>query len=531
MSISTNNDAAFPRQSRNVVWYAGLGFGIVLAIGCAVWHQCTRRDSEKAGHEVDRLMQWAEEALEFERDLVSMYGAALQPPGPGWDRPSQSVISAERSANERFTRLSKAVIDANGQSEYSVLVQTLTSIEEPLAQLSQELEGLPPTGRPGPPSREAVRERLNAARNRFDDADRALDSFSGSIQDALRVAKARHLRVKRLHDQSALFLMCLLGSSLGGTSILFYRFRIRAQREARVREELIEQLKGADLKYQSIFDNAVEGIFQTTPDGRFLTANRALARMYGYRSPEHLMGSMFDIGTQLYVEPEQRSALLKTLRGGDVVSNLEIEIVRADGRTIWVRENVRAVRDQRGELLYLEGTVEDVSDRWWNEQRRRLQYATARVLERAASVAEARPMILQTVCEILDWDMGAVWDVNAGETHLECVEVWHAPHIDIAEFEEAVTRAQHEIGEELAGEVWESGEPKWIANLQSRADSMGARIAVKHGMGSAFGVPIKVAGEVRHVAEFFSPKISLPDPELLQTLGLIANQLGHLIER
>lgn len=369
-----------------------------------------------------------------------------------------------------------------------------------------------------------MRAKLNAARDGFDEVQLVLSRFTDELNRVRGTLEARLTEAKREHERSEQFLISILVVLLGTTSFLFIRFR-------RWTLDATGQQQAAEAKYRSIFDNAVEGIFQTTPDGCYLTANNALARMYGYRSPEHLVESLSDIGAQLYADPEQRQALLEIVQRDQVVSNLEIEIVRADGRTMWIRENVRAVRDSEGQLLFLEGTVEDISDRHWSEQRRLLQAATAQVLEHATSVAEARPLILQTICEVLNWDMGAVWDVNADSMVLECVEVWHAPHIDIGEFEDVVSRARHQIGEGLGGEVWESGEPKWIVDLTAGAQTPGTRVAVKQGMGSAFGVPIKVMGEVRHVVEFFSPKISLPDPELLQTLGLIASQIGQLIER
>ncbi len=323
----------------------------------------------------------------------------------------------------------------------------------------------------------------------------------------------------------------LLLLTIGGTTIFLYQIVRRMRRDVIERARLIEELRDRETKYRSIFDNAIEGIFQTTPEGKFITANRALARMYGYKSPEHLIESLSDIGTQLYVDPAQRAALLQVLHEEDVVSNFEFEVVRADGRMMWLRENVRAVRSEDGTLLYLEGTVEDVSERWWSEQRRRLQYATARALNESASVAEARPKILQSICDILEWDMGAVWDVDLSATLLRCVEIWHTPNVDISEFEAANVRTTYRPGAGLAGEVWQSGEPKWIANLADESSFPNATIAVKAGMGSAFGVPIKVNGLVQHVLEFFSPKMSLPDPELLQTLGIIGSQLAHLIER
>ena len=315
------------------------------------------------------------------------------------------------------------------------------------------------------------------------------------------------------------------------TLVLSRRRTRRVEAAAAEREGILARLSATEGKYRTIFDNAVEGIFQTTPEGRFLTANRSLARMYGYDSPEHLLGALTDVGTQLYVDPAQRAGLLAALQTADVVSNFEFEIIRADGRTLWVRENVHAVRDESGALLYLEGTVEDVSGLWWGEQRRRLQYAMARVIADAASVEDARPKLLRTICETLEWDMGAVWDVEADAGVLHCVEVWSVPDIEIGDFEKANAALECRRGQRLAGEVWQMAEPKWIADLAGADGYPNAQLARKCGMASAFGVPIEVRGEVCHVLEFFSPKIAPPDHELLQTLGAIASQLSYLIER
>jgi two-component system cell cycle sensor histidine kinase/response regulator CckA len=315
-----------------------------------------------------------------------------------------------------------------------------------------------------------------------------------------------------------------------GLAIWYARQRWRrSQARTLEREQLVGQLRDADNKYRSIFNNAIEGIFQTTPEGRFITANRALARMYGYDSAEHLMESLTDVAAQLYADPSQRQALLEALRHDDVVSNFEFEVVRADGRTMWVRENVHAIRDEGGKLLYLEGTVEDVSNLWWGEQRRRLQYATARVLGDAATVEEARPLILSTICQALEWDIGIAWEEQAGELH--AVEMWHQPELQTEELQLALPHMSYRRGQRLAGEVWASGEPQWMADLSADEAYVNGEVALLCGMSSAFAIPISVNGEVRTVLEFFSPKITLPDPELEQTLGAISSQLGHLIER
>ncbi len=304
----------------------------------------------------------------------------------------------------------------------------------------------------------------------------------------------------------------------------------RLLKEADNREELLPQLRATEAKFRSIFDNAIGGIFQTTPEGRFVMANRALAQIYGYETPEDLIANLTDVATQLYVDPSQRESLLEALRADDVVSNFEFEVVRADGRTIWVRENVHSVRDDHGELLYLEGTVEDVSDRWWGEQRRRLQYSTAQVLGDAATVEEARPHLLEAICKELEWDIGIAWEVEA-DGMLRAAEMWHAPEVQVEALRRALPRLSYRPGQKLVGEVWETREPRWIPDVADDPDYSHAEFVIVSGMSSAFAFPISVNGEVRQVLEFFSPKITLPDHELTQTLGSISSQLGPLVER
>jgi diguanylate cyclase (GGDEF)-like protein/PAS domain S-box-containing protein len=128
-------------------------------------------------------------------------------------------------------------------------------------------------------------------------------------------------------------------------------------------------LKEAEEKYRGIFENAIEGIFQSTIDGRYLSANPALARIYGYNSPEELIENIVDIETQLYVNPKRRRDFINLLEKHDKVSNFEYEAYCKDRSIIWVAENCRAVRDSQGNLLYYEGTVENITDRKQTEEK------------------------------------------------------------------------------------------------------------------------------------------------------------------
>jgi len=114
-------------------------------------------------------------------------------------------------------------------------------------------------------------------------------------------------------------------------------------------------------KYRAIFDNAIAGIFQSTPNGRFVQVNAAMARMYGYASPEDMIASVTDIAKQLYVDPELRVSLLQRLANGEQIKNFESLDFRKDGSTFWTSANMQEIRDEQGILRFYEGTVEDIS--------------------------------------------------------------------------------------------------------------------------------------------------------------------------
>ena len=124
-----------------------------------------------------------------------------------------------------------------------------------------------------------------------------------------------------------------------------------------------EALRRAENKYRGIFENVVEGIFQTTPDGHFIAANPMLARIYGFASEDELITSFSDLSRQLYVDPNRRAEFTRRLEQEETVSKFESEVYHQNGSVIWISENARAVREASGKLLYYEGTVEDITER------------------------------------------------------------------------------------------------------------------------------------------------------------------------
>jgi sigma-B regulation protein RsbU (phosphoserine phosphatase) len=145
----------------------------------------------------------------------------------------------------------------------------------------------------------------------------------------------------------------------------------RSLRYAIERHRMDRALLEAEEKYHGVFDHLVEGIFQTTPEGRYLIANAALARIYGYGTPEELIQSLTDISRSLYVQPGRRDEFIRLMQQNDILTGFESEVFRKDGTVIWISENCRAIRDKQGRVHYYEGTVEDITQQRSAEEKLR----------------------------------------------------------------------------------------------------------------------------------------------------------------
>jgi PAS domain S-box-containing protein len=187
-------------------------------------------------------------------------------------------------------------------------------------------------------------------------------------------------------------------------------------RDITERKQAEEALRQAEQKYRSIFENAAEGIFQTTPDGKHLSANPALVQMYGYESEADLIAHLTDIEHQLYVQPNRRSEFVAALDRHGVVSGFESEIYRKDNSTIWTSENARAVRDEQGQLLYYEGTVEDITQRKAAEAA--LRESEAKEREKSQQLAQALQELQQTQAQLVQSEkMSSLGQLVAGVAH------------------------------------------------------------------------------------------------------------------
>ncbi|NEP12562.1 MAG: CHASE2 domain-containing protein [Symploca sp. SIO2C1] len=182
-----------------------------------------------------------------------------------------------------------------------------------------------------------------------------------------------------LHDEKGRIYR-IIGSSINITE--------RKQAEAALQE--------AEEKYRSIFENTDEGLFQTTPEGKYLSANPALARIYGYSSPEELIVCLQNINQQLYVDKSRRAKFVALMRAQERVSNFQSQVYRQDGSIIWIEENAHVVYNAKDKPLYYEGSVVDITMRKiWEEALHYQQQCTEDLLYNILPAPIAKRLKLQ----------------------------------------------------------------------------------------------------------------------------------------
>ena len=180
--------------------------------------------------------------------------------------------------------------------------------------------------------------------------------------------------------------------------------------------------KDAEEKYREIFENAVEGIFQTTPEGRFISVNPALARMFGYASPKEFIDSVSDMSAQVYADPKKRLEHLAMLEERGVIRGFETFGIKKDGSTFWGSISSRAVRDDAGNVIRYEGFVQDITARKRMEEELTMHRdylgelvaeRTAKIREETARRRQKEEQYLALVESITEW----VWETDVDFSH------------------------------------------------------------------------------------------------------------------
>ncbi|HAN46366.1 MAG TPA: hybrid sensor histidine kinase/response regulator [Cyanobacteria bacterium UBA8156] len=206
-------------------------------------------------------------------------------------------------------------------------------------------------------------------------------------------------------------------------------------------EQLVQENQG----YRRLFEQAAEGIFQTTAEGQYLRVNPALARIYGYASPAELLTNIRNIGAQLYVDPQQRQRFLDLMAAHGAVTDFEAEIYRKDGSTTWIVESAHRMCGADGTFLYFQGTVRDVGPQRRQERFWRQAAAAISELMRGALFAlefsAAVQRVLEVAAETLAVSRCSLWLAPPTQSdRLVCVDLYNAQMQTHGQGEELLAR-------------------------------------------------------------------------------------------
>jgi PAS domain S-box-containing protein len=189
---------------------------------------------------------------------------------------------------------------------------------------------------------------------------------------------------------------------------------IESIRDITERKIAEKELKRSQEKYHNIFENSILGLYQSIPEGRYLSVNPAFARLFGYSSPQEMIACVTDIGQQLYSNPKDRERAIKQIVEQGYLEGFELEVQRRDGTKFWVSMNTRIVQDEDG--LHYDGTVEDITKRKRAEDMLRAAKEVAEAATKSKSDFLANmsheirtPMnaVIGMTCLLLDEDLTA----------------------------------------------------------------------------------------------------------------------------
>ncbi len=273
-------------------------------------------------------------------------------------------------------------------------------------------------------------------------------------------------------------------------------------------------------------DSIPQHLWVASPDGLLQYANQRCVEYFGLSAAE-LGGTGWQEGVHREDLATCLEAWNRALTTGEEYE-VEFRLRHArDGAYRWHLSRAVPMRET-GRIVRWLGTNTDIDDQKRAGARATTQYALTRAVAESSTVQEASARALQAVCETLGWEAAGLWRIDTSGIELRCAAFWHAPGLELSEFERRTRTLSLRYGEELPGEVWESHGPMWVENVVDSGTRAG--VAASHGLRSAFAFPVVTGNEPRGVLEFFSRETRAPDPELIELMTAVGAQMGQYLE-
>jgi PAS domain S-box-containing protein len=230
--------------------------------------------------------------------------------------------------------------------------------------------------------------------------------------------------------------------------------------------------------------------------------------------------------------PLVQEKLRAHLEGRTPVFEHENRLQTKSGSWRWTLDRGKVVEwDSDGKPVRMVGADTDITQRKTIQQRQALQHAITRTLAESDSLADSVPKIIRQVCEILEWEMGALWLVDDDADLLRCNKLCWAPAANAPVFETLSRQTSFSRGVGLLGRVWASGRAEWIQDVLEDPEFVRAAAASQDSLHGALAFPITWESRILGVLEFFSRERRTPEQDLLEFLGTIGIQIGQFMIR
>ncbi|MEO0801559.1 MAG: EAL domain-containing protein [Cyanobacteria bacterium J06642_2] len=284
-----------------------------------------------------------------------------------------------------------------------------------------------------------------------------------------------------------------------------------------------------------VLDSIPSMIFWKDCQSVYLGCNQAWAEMVGLTRSEDLVGKTDS--DLLLTEAEVATARASdrmAIQSGEPVSDLAQIYIAAWNRKVWMSIVKTPVRDERGQIVGILGTMTDVTERQDFERRMTLLRSITQAVEDAEDFEPALALAVRRLCETLGWACGEVWLPDENGTTLHALAAaWHAPEPSLQAFVVPSQSIQMPIGIGLPGRTYTTKRPEWIADIVANPDALFLRsqAALAVGLGSGFGIPILAGDRILAVLCFFQAGQCQRDRQLLEFVSTICAQIGFILRR
>jgi PAS domain S-box-containing protein len=297
-------------------------------------------------------------------------------------------------------------------------------------------------------------------------------------------------------------------------------------------EKELEGLRESEARSRIVMETVADAVVTIDESSTILFVNRAAERIFGYAA-EEMLGADMKMLMPDYLRHLHDAGIRRYVETG--VKHISWEGVALPGLHKSGREiplEISFGEFAFGGRRYFTGVARDISTRKRVESRLAAQYEVTRALAETGEFREAVPRVLRAVCEALGWEVGLLWTLDREAEVLRFVEAWHAPDVDVREFERLSSRRTFARGDGgLPARVWEGGVPLWVEDLAADESFPRSSAAAREGLHGAFAFPALVRGQTIAVLEFFSREVREPDEALLAMMSHVGSQIGQVVER